>query len=155
VRNYKPGLPKQGTFYVQGTSAMVSILKILPDLDKLDLNVKIVNVASNQLFANQPVAYREAIVTPADRMNSTVITTQARWLMHEWLFNKIADEYALSSDWDNRWRTGGEVDEVIDEAHLSPDWVLKGIEHFAKERDLRKRRLQLELEAVSEAAAVA
>jgi len=155
VRNYKPGLPQQGTFYVQGTSVMVSILKTLPELDKRALNVKIVNVASNQLFANQPLGYRESVVTPGDRMNSTIITTQARWLMHDWLFNKIADEYALSSDWDNRWRTGGDVDEVIDEAHLSPDWVLKGIEHFARERDLRMRRLQLELEAVNETAQVA
>ena len=28
-------------------------------------------------------------------------------------------EYSLSPDWDDRWRTGGTVDEVIDEAHLT------------------------------------
>jgi transketolase len=66
-----------------------------------------VYVASTQLFNLQPDEYRAKVVTPADRANSTVITTQARWLMHDWLFNKIADEYALSSDWDDRWRTGG------------------------------------------------
>jgi transketolase len=147
VRDYKPGLPQQGAFYVEGTSAMVSLLKILPELDKRNLNVKIVYVASTQLFALQPESYRQRMVSPADRANSTVITTQARWLMHDWLFNRLADEYALSSDWDNRWRTGGDLNEVIDEAHLSPDWVLAGIERFAGERELRLKRLKAEVDA--------
>ncbi len=149
VRDYEPGLPQLGTFYVQGTSSMVSIVKILPELDQQDLNVKIVYVASTQLFNLQPEEYRVQVVTPADRANSTVITTQARWLMHDWLFNKVADQYALSSDWDNRWRTGGNVDEVIEEAHLSPDWVLKGIRRFVDDREIRIKRLRTELEAVS------
>jgi transketolase len=148
VRDYQPGKPQQGAFFVQGTSSMASIIKILPELDKLGLNVKLVYVASTQLFNLQPEDYRLRIVAPADRANSTVITTQARWLMHDWLFNKIADEYASSSDWDNRWRTGGNVDEVIDEAHLSPDWVLKGIQRFADSLDERIGRLQAEVQAV-------
>jgi len=151
VRDYRPDLPQQGTFYVQGTSSMVSILKILPELEARNLNIKIVYVASTQLFNLQPDGYRINVVTPADRMNSTVITTQGRWLMHDWLFNKIADEYALSSDWDNRWRTGGNVDEVIEEAHLSPDWVKSGIERFANDQELRLQRLRSELDAVSPA----
>jgi transketolase len=149
VRDYKPVLTPQGTFYVQGTSSMVSIVKILPELEKLGLNVKIVYVASTQLFNLQPEEYRDTVVTLADRANSTVITTQGRWLMHDWLFNKTADRYALSSDWDNRWRTGGNVDEVIEEAHLSPDWVLDGIRRFAEDRETRLKQLRLELEAVS------
>ncbi len=153
VREYKPGLPQQGTFYVQGTSAMVSIVALLPELDALGLNVKIVSVASTQLFRLQPESYRQAVVTPADRANSTVITTQARGLMHDWLFNKIADEYALSSDWDNRWRTGGDLSEVIDEAHLSPKWVLEGIQRFAGDRDRRIRRLREEIDALADPAA--
>ena len=112
------------------------------------LNVKIVYVSSTQLFAAQPAAYRQMVVSPADRANSTVITTQGRWLMHEWLFNRLADEYALSSDWDNRWRTGGDLSEVIEEAHLSPEWILKGIERFIFERDQRLKRLQAEIDAV-------
>jgi len=155
VRSYRPDLPQQGTFYVQGTSSMASIVKLLPTLDELDLNVKIVYVASTQLFNLQPQAYRAQIVTPADRANSTVITTQARWLMHDWLFNKLADEYALSSDWDDRWRTGGNVDDVIEEAHLSPDWVLKGIQKFASEQEARLGRLREDLEAVSAGAVLA
>jgi transketolase len=149
VRDYRPDQVQQGAFFVQGTSSMVSILKILPELDARKLNVKIVYVASPQLFYLQPEDYRQKVVTPADRANSTVITTQARWLMHDWLFNRIADEYALSSDWDNRWRTGGNVDEVIEEAHLSPNWVLAGIERFANDQELRLQRLRSELDAVT------
>jgi transketolase len=67
--------------------------------------------------------------------------------MHDWLFNKTAEEYALSSDWDNRWRTGGTLAEVLEEAHLSPRWILDGIERFVRDRDARLARLQAELDA--------
>ena len=149
VHNYRPGHPQQGVFFVQGTSAMTSIIKILPELEQRNLNVKIVYVASPELFALQSESYRETVVTPGDRANSTVITTQARGLMRTWLFNKIAEKYALSSDWDDRWRTGGNLDEVIEEAHLSPEWVLKGIERFASDQDLRLRQLQTEIDDAS------
>ena len=155
VRDYKPGLPQDGTFFIQGTSAMTSIIKVLPELEARNLNVKIVYVSSTQLFNLQPASYRDQVLTPADRANSTVITTQARWLMHDWLFNRIADEYALSSDWDDRWRTGGDVAEVIEEAHLSPDWVLKGIEHFAQDKADRIQRMQAQIDAIQETLPVA
>ena len=91
------------------------------------------------------------MLTSADQIDSTVITTQARWLMHDWLFNKIAEEYALSADWDNRWRTGGTVDEVLEEAHLSKEWILKGIERFVRERNERLGRLRSDLDAADKA----
>ncbi len=155
VRDYKPGLPQDGTVFIQGTSAMTSIIKIMPELQSRNLNVKIVYISSTQLFNLQPASYREQVLTPADRANSTVITTQARWLMHDWLFNRIADEYALSSDWDDRWRTGGDIAEVIEEAHLSPDWVLKGIERFVQDKADRIQRLQNQIDAVQETLPVA
>jgi transketolase len=147
VRDYQPGKPLQGTFYVQGTSAMVSILEVLPELDAIGLNVKIVCVTSSELFAYQSETYRLVVVTPGDKMNSTVITTQARGLMHDWLFNNLSEDYALSSDWDDQWRTGGDLGEVIEEAHLSPEWVLKGIQRFAGEVDHRLAHLQSEVNA--------
>jgi len=146
VRDYKPG-PRGGVVVVQGTSAMVNVIKVLPELDARNLNVKVVCATSSQLFALQPADYREAVLSPADRADSTVITTQARCLMHAWLFNRVAEEYALSADWDDRWRTGGALDEVLDEAHLSPEWILKGVERFVKERAARLGRLQAELDA--------
>jgi transketolase len=69
--------------------------------------------------------------------------------MHDWMFNQFAEEYALSSDWDNRWRTGGSVEEVLDEAHLTPEWLLAGIERFVSARESRLAALQGELEAVT------
>jgi len=146
VRGYRPGQPRGGTLIVQGTSAMRSIVGILPELDERGLNVKIVCATSPQLFALQPEAYRQKLLPPGDRVDSTVITTQARWLMHDWLFNKVAEEYALATDWDNRWRTGGTLEEVVDEAHLSPRFVLEGIERFVRDRDTRLARLQAEID---------
>jgi transketolase len=58
----------------------------------------------------------------------------------------VGEEYALSSDWDDRWRTGGKLDDVIEEAHLSPEWVLDGIRCFAAEREIRLKRIQSALE---------
>jgi transketolase len=147
ARSYRPDRPRGGTVIVQGTSAMANVVKLLPELDARGLNVKIVYAASPQLFALQPADYRDQVISRADRADSTVITTQARWLMHDWLFNKLAEDYALSSDWDDRWRTGGAVDEVIEEAHLSPDWILTGIDRFVKDRPERLARLRAELDA--------
>jgi transketolase len=141
VRDYRPDLPKSGTLIVQGTSAMASMLKVLPELDERRLNVKVVCATSPQLFALQPKAYQDQVLSCDDWVDSTVITTQARWLMHDWLYSKVAEDYALSADWDNRWRTGGNLDEVIEEAHLSPEWVLDGIERFVRERAVRLERL--------------
>jgi transketolase len=146
IRDFEPG-PRGGTVIVQGASAVANVIKALPELRARKLNVKIVCATSPQLFALQPEAYRRSVFTPSDYADSTVITTQARWLMHDWLFNKVAEAYALSADWDNRWRTGGAVDEVLDEAHLTPAWIVKGIERFVKERIERLACLQAELDA--------
>jgi transketolase len=147
VRDYHSGQPQQGTFYVQGTSAMRSIVDLLADLDGQDLNIKIVYVSSQELFALQPEDYRRSIVSDADRVNSTVITTQASALMQDWQFNHLAGAYALSSDWDQRWRTGGDLEEVIEEAHLSPHWVMEGIHRFVQDRELRLGKIKSAVEA--------
>jgi transketolase len=148
VRDHVPGKPKAGTYIVQGTSAMASVARLLPELDQRGLNVKIVYGASPELFRLQPEAYQRQILTEADKADSTVISTQSRASMHDWVFNEAGNEYAITSDWDDRWRTGGTLEEVIEEAHLSPEWVLKGIERFAADRPARLTRQQ---EILSEA----
>jgi transketolase len=70
------------------------------------------------------------------------ITNRAFKLMRDWVDGPIAEEYSLSSDWDDRWRTGGTVDEVIDEAHLGPEHILEGIERYVRDRDARLERLR-------------
>lgn len=147
VRAYRSDQPKGGTLVVQGTSAMVNTLQILPELSARGLNVKIVYAASAELFSRQPDAYREHVLSAGDRANSTIITTQGRIAMREWVSNDVALEYALSADWDDRWRTGGTVDEVLDEAHLSPEWLIAGIERFVADRCDRAARLAAALSA--------
>lgn len=149
VRDYDPAKPQGGTFYVQGTSAMANVVKLLPTLDEKNLNIKVVYVASTELFERQPEAYRRKVVTDADRANSTVITTQSRYLMKDWTFNERNLAYAVSSDWDDRWRTGGTLDEVLDEAHLSPEWILQGIERFVADRDSRIAAIRKDLSALA------
>lgn len=145
VRDYSSDDHRDGTLIIQGTSAMANIIKLLPKLDASDMNLKIVCATSPQLFAMQTEEYKQKVLPFSGRANSTVITTQARWLMHDWLFNKVAEEYALSCDWDNRWRTGGTLEEVMDEAHLSPEWILKGIVRFARDREKRVKQLKTEV----------
>ena len=142
LRDYDQGKEKNGTVIVQGTSAMAGIVKILPKIDAAQLNVKIICAASAELFALQPGEYRSAVLGAGDRMNSMVVTTAGRATMHSWLFNKIAEEYSVCPDWDNRWRTGGTLDQVLEEARLSPDWIYEGIEKFAADRELRMRQLR-------------
>jgi transketolase len=149
IRDYRADQPRGGTLIVQGTSAVANTVKLLPELERRKLNVKIVCATSPELFALQPEEYRRRVLSPADRVDSTVITTQARRLMSDWLFNELAEEYALSSDWDNRWRTGGSVSEVLDEAHLTPEWILKGVERFVGERASRLARLRAWLDEAS------
>ncbi len=147
MRDYRPGRPCDGTFIVQGTSAVNGIIQILPQLDELDLNVKIVCATSRELFDRQPEAYREQVISPADRVNSTVICTQARLTMRQWIMNKMAEAYAMTADWDNRWRTGGTVDEVIEEAHLSPKWLLAGIRRFVADKERRMEAIRRDVDA--------
>jgi transketolase len=147
VRDYASGKPRGGAIVVQGTSAMVGMVKVLPELEARGLNVKIVCGASPELFALQPEVYRKQVLSPADRIDSTFISTQSRGSMQDWSFNPLAGEYSMTSDWDDRWRTGGTLDEVIEEAHLSPEWLLKGIERFVKDRARRLERLKADIEA--------
>lgn len=137
VRDYTPGKPKDGTVIVQGTSAMVGIIDILPKLKAEGLNMKIVCAVSAELFKRQSESYRASVLSSGDRINSMVVTTSGRMTMHQWLFNKNTEKYTVCPDWDNRWRTGGSLEEVLDEARLSPAWILTGIRDFARDKASR------------------
>jgi transketolase len=104
------------------------------------LNVKVVAAISVGLFARQDAAYHDATVSEADRIDSMIVTNGAYKLMRDWVDDPIAHEYSLSSDWDDRWRTGGSLDEVIEEAHLDSGHILAAIERFVRERPDRLQR---------------
>ena len=54
--------------------------------------------------------------------------------MYNWIADSDVKKSSMSSDWDNRWRTGGSVEEVVEEAHLSPEWIWQEIRRFAEAR---------------------
>jgi transketolase len=144
IHKHDPRRPKEGTIIVQGTSSTESLYALLPKFATGEMpNVKLVQAASWELFQRQPQSYRDEILPAADWMDSTVITNGARRLMHDWLPHRIAEKYAMSSDWDDRWRTGGNVEELKREAHIDPASLEAGIRKFAAEREQRLAALHV------------
>jgi transketolase len=136
--------PRQGTLIVQGTSTTESVYALLPRLLAGEgPNVKLIQAVSWELFRRQSDAYRAAVLPREDWLDSTVITNGSRRGMHDWLPHKVAERYAMSSDWDDRWRTGGSVEELKVEAHIDPASLWKGIERFASEREQRLAELRV------------
>jgi transketolase len=149
IREFRDDKPRMGTVFVQGTMSTNNLVRILPELDKAGLNVKIVAAISPQLYRLQDAAYRERVASLAERWDAMVITNRSLRLMGDWIDNPVVAEYSLASDWDDRWRTGGSVDEVIAESRLSPEHILAGIERFAKERDARLKALRAAVDAAA------
>lgn len=145
LRDYDKEHPQEGTFYVQGQSAVASIITLLSEIDRAKLNIKIVCVTSTELFGLQDEIYQSTVVTAADKMNSTFITTQSRRSMMDWSFNSLSDFYALSSDYDEKWRSGGTLEEVLDDAHMTPKWIFESMKSFITTRKLRLQILSNQL----------
>jgi transketolase len=142
IRDFDPALPKMGTLIVQGTISTANLIALLPELAARRLNVKVIAATSPELFRRQDRHYRDRILPTTDWMDSTVITNMSRRSMYDWISSIVSAEYAMSSDFDNRWRTGGRIAEITDEARLSTDW-LKGIQRFVDERDQRRSKLAM------------
>ena len=84
-------------------------------------------------------------MTHEEWSDSMIVTNTGLRIMHKWISNRVVADYSVSPDWDNNWRTGGSVDEIIDESHLSPRWVLDAIRKFASERTKRLQTLHSQL----------
>jgi transketolase len=147
LREYRPDQPKGGTVFIRGTLPTANLVRVLPQLDARGINVRIVAAISPQLFARQSADYRRSVTGPAGPFDAMVITNGAFKLMREWADGPLVREYSLSSDWDDRWRTGGSVAEVIEEAHLDEAHILAALERFAVERPERLRRLREQLDS--------
>ena len=143
IRDYD-GRPREGVVIVRGTSSTNTVVSILEQIGS-EHNVKIVSAVSWELFQMQDQAYRDSIVTEKEWSDSMIVTNTGLRIMHNWIANRIVSEYSVSPDWDNRWRTGGSLDEIIDEAHLSPRWVIEAIRKFASERTSRLERLNKQM----------
>ncbi len=149
MRKFRDDQPRMGTVFVQGTSTTNNLVQVLPELDSAGLNVKIVAAISPQLFALQDEAYRNSVASLGDRWDAMVISNRSRRVTQDWIAHPLVAEYSLTSDWDDRWRTGGTVDEVMDEAHLSSRHILEGIERFVRDRESRLASLRSAVDAAS------
>jgi len=78
-------------------------------------------------------------------MDSTVISTQSRASMHDWLFNKVAEDYAMSSDWDTAGAPAGRSMKCWKKL-TCPRMGVEGIERFVAERSKRLGQLQASLD---------
>ena len=136
--------PRNGVVIVRGTSSTNTVVSILDDISS-KYNVKIVSAISWELFDMQDSQYKSSIIGDQEWADSMVITNTGLNVMKNWISNRVVADYSLSPDWDNRWRTGGSLEQIIDEAHLSPRWVMKSIAKFATDRTKRLERLKQEI----------
>ena len=82
----------------------------------------------------QSQEYKDSTITQKDWFDSMIITNTSLNNMKNWIKHPLVKKYSLSPDWDDKWRFGGNLTEVIDEAHLSSSWQLKAIEKFVNDR---------------------
>lgn len=134
IKDYEIGKEKMGTVIVQGTSTVNETIKILPKLKEEGINVKIVVATSYELFMKENEEYRNKVLPKEDWVNSMVITNECLRNMSDWLYSKESEKYSMSSDWDNKWRTGGTVEDILEEAHLTKDYILEGIKRFVNKK---------------------
>jgi transketolase len=137
-----------GVVVVQGTSTTNNLLTLLPAFDEQGINVKIVAAISPQLFALQEESYRENVFSKADRLDAMAVTNRARKLMIDWIDHGFGMDHSICADWDDRWRTGGTLDEVVEEAHLSSHWILEGIKRFVGARAAHFSTLKQRIERI-------
>ncbi len=116
-----------GTVVVRGTHPAATVVDLLPELDRLGLDLKIVMATSWELFARQDSSWRERILTPLDRRRAMVVSNASLRFMSPWHDNPDIEHVSLVPDWDDRWRTGGALEEVAAEAHLDAEHVLAGL----------------------------
>ena len=140
IRDFARGQEPAGTVFVQGSSSSFNLVAIIPRLEEAGLNVRIVSVISEELFANQPEAYRESILPASTRYDSMFVTTGTKRVPPVDNLGPLAEEYSLSSDWDDRWRTGGTEPDVIAESRLDQDSIFEGVKRFVDDRAARLAR---------------
>ncbi|HLD30128.1 MAG TPA: transketolase, partial [bacterium] len=141
VRDYKKGKSPDGVIIARGTMSVYNLLGILPDLDN-KFNLKIIIAASRELFDLQSAEYRRGVLTEGEFFDSMVVSNESRIATQSWIASPVNAEYALTSDWDNRWRTGGTLEQIIEESHLDPGHILEGISKFVEEKDIRRKRIK-------------
>ncbi|HTT05051.1 MAG TPA: hypothetical protein VMF64_07155 [Steroidobacteraceae bacterium] len=132
IRDFKPGMPRQGYVLAQGSSSTVNLVKQLPRIEAAGLNVKVIAVISEELFDRQPAEYRHSVLPPEAYYDAMVVSTGTRRMWPIRNLGPQTDAYSLTSDWHDEWLTGGLEADVIAEAHLDEQSIFAGIEKFAR-----------------------
>ncbi len=149
IREFAPGKPRHGYVLAQGSSATINLVKQLPRLEEAGINVKAIAAVSEELFDRQPEAYRHAVLPPEACYDLMVVSTGTRRVWPVGGLGPLTDAYSLTSDWSDRWLTGGLEPEVIAEAHLDPASIFAAVERFARERGQRLGRQRAMLDALA------
>ena len=110
--------------------------------------MKIVAAISHTLFRAQEEEYQERVLSPEDWADSFVVSNTARWNMNHWIPHAVAADYALTPDHDDRWRTGGSVDQIVAESELDEESLKQGVLRFIADRDQRFARMNRLLSGV-------
>ncbi len=142
IKDYDSDRAQEGAVIIRGTSSTDSVMQILPRIKEEGPNVKIVASISWELFQRQSKEYQNSIITESEWHDAMIITNGARRLMHKWIANRVVEEYSMAPDFDNRWRTGCSLDQIVAESKLDPDSLWDGITKFAKDRSTRLSRLR-------------
>jgi len=145
IKNYDKKKPKKGVVIIRGTAPINSLMQILPSLKNKGPNIKIIAAVSMELFKAQSQKYQESIISHPEWNDCMIITNTSLKSMGNWMRNRFVAKYSLSPDFDNRWRTGGSVDQIITESGLDPLSILKGITRFSNERDKRLELIKKEI----------
>jgi transketolase len=148
IRDFAPGQPKHGYVVGQGSSATFNLVSVLPRLEQAGINVKVIAAISEELFDRQPEAYRNAVLPAEARQDLMFVMSGTRRMWPLRNVGSLTDDYSLTSDWGNHWLTGGLESDVIAEAHLDAESILKGVQRFAQERPARLQRQRALLEAL-------
>ena len=112
-------------------------MQILPLINNKGPNVKIIAAISMELFKAQNQKYQESIISSMEWNDCMIITNTSLKGMQSWIKNRIVSKYSISPDFDDRWRTGGSVDQITAESRLDSLSILNAIKRFSDERDKR------------------
>jgi transketolase len=148
IRDFTPGKPRHGYVVAQGSSSTFNLVKALPKIEEAGLNVKVISAISEELFDHQPESYRDSVLPPEAKEDLMFVTTGTKRMWPLRNVGSLTDEYSLTSDQQDVWLTGGLEPDVIAEARLDSDSIIKAVKRFANDREKRLARHRKNLTAL-------
>ncbi len=149
IRDFAPDKPRHGYVVAQGSSSTFNLVSVLPSLEALGINVKVISAISEDLFDRQPEEYRNSVLPKGAVEDLMFVSSGTRRMWPLRNVGALTDEYSLTSDWDNQWLTGGTEADVIAEAHLDAKSILAGVRRFAQDRPQRLARQRALLDVLT------